>query len=340
MGLPPLCAALLLAAAAQAQEASTSAPVATLVVVGDIRLDGPVGSIIARHGPAAPTSAVRGLLQGDIVLGNLECPVTAGGVRAAGKTWTFRAPPKSLAALKAAGFNLLSIANNHVMDYGQEGFLDTLAALRREGLAFVGGGRDRAEAEGLHVSEVRGLRVGVLAFTSTFPESAWAGPRRPGVAYADHGRMGGVIREARGRCDVLIVAFHGGTELAEDPNEVQKSFARLAVDSGADAFIGHHPHVIQPLEVRGGKPIIYSLGNFLFVSPTPTTRLTAAARLRLSARGVEDIEFTALETNWGRPVPAGAARREELLSILDRAGALSAEPERFRVRDPDALTPP
>lgn len=328
-------AALWLAAASvQAQEASTAAPAAvTLTAVGDIRLDGPVGDIIRRQGPAAPTSAVREILQADIVLGNLECPVTSRGARVLGKKWTFRAPPKNLAALKAAGFNLMSVANNHTMDYGPEGFQDTLAALDREDLPYVGGGKDRADAMKLKVVPVRGLRVGVLAFTSTFPESAWAGPHKPGVAYSDYDRAGEVIREARGRCDVLVVVFHGGTELAEEPNEVQKAFAHLAVDSGADAFIGHHPHVIQPLEIYQDKPIIYSLGNFLFVSPTPATRLTAAARLSLSSRGIGGVEFAALETNWGRPIPADAARREELFRILDRYGALSAQPGRFRMAD-------
>ena len=315
-------------------ETAAAPAVATLVAVGDIRLDGPVGEIIKRHGPEAPTSAVRELLRGDIVLGNLECPMTSRGTRSEGKKWTFRAPPRNLAALKAAGFNLLTVANNHVMDYGPEGFQDTLAALDREGLPYVGGGKDRADAMKLKVIVVRGLRVGVIGLTSTFPESAWAGPRKPGVAASDYGRVGEVIKEARGRCDVLAVVFHGGTELAEEPNEVQKAIARLAVDSGADVFIGHHPHVIQPLEVYKGKPILYSIGNFLFVSPTPTTRLTTLARLTLSAGGVDGVEFMALETNWGRPIPADAARSEELRRALDRYGALSAEPGRFRVALP------
>jgi len=330
------CAALsaglwLAGAPAQAQQVAAAAAIATLTAVGDIRLDGPVGRIIARDGMAAPTAAVRELLPADIVLGNLECPLTSGGVRVLGKTWTFRAPARNLGALKAAGFNLLTIANNHVMDYGPQGLYDTLAALRKEGLPFVGGGEDRSSAERLHICDVRGLRVGVLGFTSTFPESAWAGPRRPGVAYSDYDRAGGIIREARRRCDALVVVFHGGTELAEEPNETQKSFAHLAVESGADVFIGHHPHVIQPVEVYQGKPILYSLGNFLFVSPTPSTRLTAAVRIRLSARGVEGMDFLPLDTNWGRPIPAAAAQREELVRALDRYGALSAQPQFFQV---------
>jgi poly-gamma-glutamate synthesis protein (capsule biosynthesis protein) len=278
-----------------------------------------------------PLAAVREALPADIVFGNLECPVTKGGTKLHGKTWNFRAPPRHLAALKAAGFNLLNIANNHVMDYGPEGFLDTMAALEAAGLPFIGGGRDLAEAERLHVVEVRGLRVGFLGFTSTFPESAWAGRHKPGVAYSDYGRAGKVIQDARGRCDALVVSFHGGTELADEPNDIQKAFARLAIDSGADIFIGHHPHVIQPMEIYHGKPILYSIGNFLFVSPTPTTHLTAMTHVRISSTGVEGIDFQALDTNWGRPHPATPAQRQELQHVLDRYGALSGQPGRFTV---------
>ena len=176
-----LAALLLAGAPAQAQQASTAAVVAasseaatvTLTAVGDIRLDGPVGQIIAREGMAAPTAAVRERLRGDIVLGNLECPLTQGGIRVLGKTWTFRAPARNLEALKAAGFNLLNIANNHVMDYGPKGFRDTLAALEREGLPYVGGGKDRADAMKLHIATVKGLRVGVLAGTQVTAGAPW-----------------------------------------------------------------------------------------------------------------------------------------------------------------------
>ncbi|MDD5629335.1 MAG: CapA family protein [Elusimicrobia bacterium] len=330
-------AALWLACPAAAQVAPSTAPVevlpstATLAAVGDIRLDGPVGRIIAREGAAAPTAAVRDLLQADIVLGNLECPMTQRGTRARGKTWTFRAPASRLAALKAAGFNLIHIANNHVMDYGPGGLRDTLAALKAEGLPSVGAGRDRDEAEKPYFAAAGGLRVGVMGFTSTFPESAWAGPRRPGVAFSGSDRAGRLIREARSACDVLVVVFHGGTERADEPNEVQKAFAHWAIDSGADAFIGHHPHVVQPVELYRGRPVLYSLGNFLFVSPTPSTRLSVVARLKLSAAGVAGIDFLPLDTNWGRPLPATAAQSAELGRVLDRYGALSSQPQRYRL---------
>lgn len=322
--------ALLASGAFSAGSSTSTVPQATLAAVGDIRLDGPVGELIARLGPKHPVSQIRGLLQADIVFGNLECSLTRRGEKRP-KTWNFRAPPKNLAALKEAGFGLLNLANNHSMDYGALGLLDTLRALRREGFLYIGGGRDIREAEELRVIESGGLRVGFFGFTSTFPKEAWAGRKKPGVAYSDFGRFPALIRRARRRVDVLVVSFHGGTELSPEPNEIQKAFAHAAVEAGADLVLGHHPHVLQALEVYKGAPILYSLGNFLFVSPSPETRAAVIAKAALTTRGVESIEFIPVDTNWGRPVPAGAEGRLKAYEALNRLGALSAYPERFRV---------
>ena len=187
-----LVAALLLALGLAARAESPGRVV--LAAVGDIRLDGPVGALIKARGPAYPTSALGSALAGDIVFGNLECPVTRRGVKQA-KTWNFRAPAKNLAALK--GFTLVSVANNHSWDYGERGFLDTLAALKKRRLPYVGGGKDLAEAEKLRVIVSSGVRVGFMAFTSTFPKEAWARRRKPGVAYSDFARFPEVVRKAR-----------------------------------------------------------------------------------------------------------------------------------------------
>lgn len=314
----------------QADFGSTASGTVTLAAVGDIRLDGPVGELITRFGPAHPTSGLGKALEADIVLGNLECPVTKRGTKLA-KTWNFRAPPRNLAALKEAGFTLLTIANNHSFDYGRQGFLDTLANLKKAGLAFIGGGRDRAAAEGLHIVRKEGLKIGFLGLTSTHPEAGWSKAARPGVAYSDFARFPSIISRAKLKVDVLIVVFHGGTELAEDANDIQKAFGRAAIDAGADLVIGHHPHVIQPLEVYRGKPILYSLGNFLFVSPNPATRATMVVRAVLSAGGVDRLDFLPFDTNWGRPVPAGAEAAAAVSLALDRLGALRQAPERFKV---------
>lgn len=302
----------------------------TLAAVGDIRLDGPVGELIRRFGPEYPTSGLGGALRADIVLGNLECSLTRRGKKLE-KTWNFRAPPEHLAALTKAGFNLLTLANNHSFDYGREGFLDTLTHLKKAGLSYIGGGRDRAEAESLRVIEKNGLRVGFLGFTSTHPEEAWARANKPGVAYSDFARFPAVIAAAKPRVDVLVVVFHGGTELAPEPNSIQKAFARAAVEAGADLVVGHHPHVLQPVEVYRGKPILHSIGNFLFVSPSPATRNTVVAQAVLTKQGVERIVFYPFDTNWGSPAPADEPGIQAITAALDGGGALTAHPERFQV---------
>lgn len=325
-------AALLVSVGAAAQSTGTvvlaSTGTVTLAAVGDIRLDGPVAAVAQAGGTDAPVREVRRLLEADIAHGNLETPVTTRGVKTA-KTWNFRAHPRLLPILKAAGLHVLTIANNHVWDYGQEGFLDTVAAVKKGGWVMTGGGKDRAEAEKVRVVTRRGLRVGFVGLTSTHPKEGWARPGKPGVAYSDFKRIAGVVSTAKQACDVLVVSFHGGTELAEEPNEIQKAVARAAVDAGADLFLGHHPHVLQPVEVYNGRPIVYSLGNFLFVSPTETTRPTVVVRAELGKEGVRKLSFHPVDGNWGRlkPAPPGGEVEQAARAALDRLGAFSAHPD-------------
>lgn len=314
--------------------ASTTAVEAlvTMTAVGDIRLDGPVAEIAKKGGNAAPSKAVKDLLAADIEFANLETPVTTRGAKTP-KTWNFRAKPAHLKIVKAAGFTVLNIANNHVWDYGRDGFLDTLKALEKEDWTYVGGGRDRDAAEKARLFPFEGITVGIVGLTSTHPEAGWAGKAKPGVAYSDFGRMKEIVGRAKKECDVLVVSFHGGTELAEDPNEIQKAVAHAAIDGGADLFLGHHPHVLQPVELYKGKPILYSLGNFLFVSPTPTTHATVIARFLLAKDGVREIGFTPLDTNYGRPKPASPELAAAAKAALDRLGALTARPDLIRFKD-------
>ena len=350
--LAALLAASLAAAQTPAPAVAVSTPAAAAVevvlsAVGDIRLDGPIAAIAKASGDDAPAGAVKALLAADIEFANLETPVTARGEKTP-KTWNFRARPRYLRIVKAAGFTVLNIANNHVWDYGRDGFLDTLRSLEKGGWRYVGGGRDRAAAEKVRLFKFDGLTVGILGMTSTHPEQAWAGKNKPGVAYSDYSRIAGIVGRAKQDCDVLIVSFHGGTELADDPNEIQKAVAHAAVDAGADLFLGHHPHVLQPVEIYKGKPILYSLGNFLFVSPTPTTRPSVIVRARLVKDGVRSLELIPIDTNWGRPKPAGPEIVAAARAALNRMGALDARPDLILFQDGaaheggtrEALAPP
>ncbi|MFH2202185.1 MAG: CapA family protein [Elusimicrobiota bacterium] len=328
-------AALLLAANAGAQPAPEAAGTVTLVAVGDIRLDGPFGDAARRRGMKAPTDGVRAALAGDIVHGNLECALTRRG-QAADKKYTFKAPAGNAAILRAAGFTHVTLANNHVMDFGAAGMRDTLEALRAAGIQPVGAGADAAAAAAPVFIERNGLRIGMLAVTSTLPEDIRAGAAKPGVAYSDVRLLKEQVREAKRRCDILIASYHGGTELSQTPNPVQEEIFGLLLDGGADVVIGHHPHVLQPIRSEHGRLALFSLGNFLFVSPTPGTQWTVIARLRLSRTQLA-AEFVPLEIGPGRFLPAGPYGRELIKDALDPTGTLllwDEESAVFRLRAP------
>ena len=301
----------------------------TLSAVGDIRLSGPIAEIAREGGDSAPSKAVKALLAADIEFANLETPITERGTKTP-KTWNFRAKPRDLKIVRAAGITVVNIANNHVWDYGLEGFLDTLNYLKKDGWTYIGGGRDRTAAEEVRLFEFEGLTVGIVGLTSTHPEAAWAGKNKPGVAYSDFDRIGEIVGRAKARCDVLVVSFHGGTELADDANDIQKAVAHAAIDAGADLFLGHHPHVLQPIELYKEKPILYSLGNFLFVSPSPSTRPEIIVRARLAKDGVRRLDLIPLDGNWGRPKPASPEIAASARAALNRLGALDARPDLIR----------
>ncbi|MFA6092893.1 MAG: CapA family protein [Elusimicrobiota bacterium] len=319
-------------AAATENTTTTPAPEASVLLsaIGDIRLDGPVGRFSQEHGPAAVTAEALRWLKADIVFGNLEAPLTLRGEKT-DKKFTFRAPPKNLDILEAAGFTILNLANNHIVDFGPVGLLDTLAALDARGFLHVGAGRNLDEARRPVIIEKNGLRVGFLALTSTHPDFAWARKERPGVAYSDFDRFPEWIRQAKSSCDVLIVSFHGGTERAELPNEIQRAFGHMAVDAGADLVLGHHPHVLQPVELYKGRIILHSIGNGLFVSPSPETRAGAIVRILLKKNGPVLADFVPVDTWSGGKLRLAPEAAKTVTSALDRDGALTAHPELFRV---------
>lgn len=299
----------------------------TVVAVGDIRVGGPIGRLVKLFGVRDPVRLVKKWLKADFLLGNLECAVTDRG-EAANKKFTFRAPAKELAILKNAGFDWLGLANNHVMDYGALGLSDTIKALRKRGFSYTGAGDTAALAREPFFFKKNGLTIGLLAFTTTLPKNMWAESNRPGVSYANFKKIPVWVKTAKKKCDILLVFFHGGTELSPEPNQVQRDFARLAADAGADVVIGHHPHVIQPVELRGNSLILYSVGNFLFVSPTPGTERSVITRLILKKSGVR-AEFVPIDINWGRLKPASQEDAKIIRAALNAQGALAAHPDRF-----------
>lgn len=263
-----------------------------ITAAGDIMLAGRAEEYLKEKAlPCSyPFDALRPILgQGDIGFANLEGPVTLGGERVTDKTFTFRMEPQALDGIVGAGFTLFSIANNHILDYGPTGLSDTIRNIETHGANHSGAGMTITEARAPAFIRVKGVRVALLAYSATFPESFYAGPGTPGTAFPMEEFLDEDVPRAKSSSDLVIVSFHWGQELMETPKDYQRDLAHRAVDLGANIVFGHHPHVVQSIEVYHGGIIFYSLGNFAFgsysekvkdsiiarVFVTPGTRITA-----------------------------------------------------------------
>lgn len=241
-------------------------PSVTLLAVGDVMLDRAIGRAVAAHGPAYPFAPTLKLIRrADVAVFNLECVLSTRG-EPQHELYVFRADPSMALELATAGFKVAVLANNHTLDFGREALMDTIHAAEVAGMVAVGAGEDRAHAEALKVVTARGLRVGFLAFTDVPDAGVERRDNAPTVAFVGDRTLASEVAAARKKCDSLIVFFHWGVEYMKRPTERQQALARKCVDAGADLVLGCHPHVLQTVETYKGKPIVYSLGGFVFDS--------------------------------------------------------------------------
>ncbi len=262
---------------------------ASLIFVGDIMVAETPGELIARgEDPFQPFASL--LFSHDVRIGNLECVVATTGT-AEEKPYTFRAEPRTLPVLKRH-FDAVSLANNHSGDFGKAAFAEQLALMDKAGLPYFGGGRDATAAHAPWIVERNGVRIALLGYVEFKPRSFEADAGRPGVAWSgeDDDVIEDIIAARRvHRADVVIPFMHWGWEDEPDPSPRLRAFARRMIDAGADLVVGGHPHVTQGAEYYRGKPIIYSLGNFLFNGfDTPATTTGWVLSARVDRTGVVD----------------------------------------------------
>lgn len=248
-------------------------PNLTLVFSGDVMLGRQVSRVMKQRGGFYPFERVAPWLQaGDLTFGNLECPLSSRGAPLPGKGIWFRGEPEDAVTLREAGYDLLSIANNHTLDYDSPAFLDTIGFLKEQGIDPVGGGRDSGAASKPVIRRVGKTRVAYLAATEMadifwsyqYPRTLEAKPDQPGVWKLDREQLVKAVRSLRGQADLIVVSLHWGTEFADYPTAEQQATAHALVNAGADLIIGHHPHCLQGLEYYRGGVIAYSLGNFVY----------------------------------------------------------------------------
>lgn len=304
----------------------TSRPATTLIAVGDMMLSRTVGAQMRLKGFDYPFEKMRSLLgTGDVVFGNLETPITVGPVVKPG-SMVFRADPGVETYLAGAGFNILSLANNHLMNYGQRGLQDTLRLLEAAGIKHAGAGLDDTTARQAAVVTANGIDFVFLAYEARdlVPASYEAAADRGGVALMDASRMTEEVRSAKKDGNIIIVSMHAGVEYTPQPGRTQIDFARAAIDAGADVVLGHHPHVVQTAERYKGKLIFYSLGNFIFDQTwSQETQDGLAVKLTFGGNELTKVDLMpVIIADACQPIPAQGADANR---ILRRLGTTAAE---------------
>jgi len=292
--------------------------------VGDIMLAGKWAPLLKKKGYDHPFGGVAAVLAAsDINLANLESPIASAGKEYTDKKFRFRAEPEVARAVRKAGFNVVTLANNHSMDFGPEALTETMANLEAAGIAWIGAGENLAEAHRVAFFTVRGKKIAFLGYSLTQPVEFFAARQRPGTAPGYQELVIPDIARARKEADYVIVSFHWGKEGSDTPLPIQRSLAHKAIDAGADVIIGHHPHVLQGIERYEKGIIFYSLGNFAFASKSATADQSVIVRLRLGdeRRVAEIVPLDVLNRRVGfQPRPLSGKRAE---SVIERLNSLS-----------------
>jgi poly-gamma-glutamate synthesis protein (capsule biosynthesis protein) len=308
-----------------------------ITAVGDIMLGRGVGSRLEKQnkGYKFPFEKVGEILgKGDIIFGNLEAPITEStkGLDSSRKI-VLKSSPSAFEALSYAGFNLVSLANNHILDYYEKGLFDTFEILNKGGIKYSGAGKSLQEARKPTIIERKGIKTGLLSYTDmagiTYlgnPSISFgAGSEKAGVIPLDLSLIKEDVAKARDEVDILIVSLHWGIEESFEVSREQVEMAHEILDCGADIILGHHPHQFQGIEIYKGKPIFYSLGNFIFDQNDPENQQSFIINMefterklgKLTAIPVETVEKTQVVPQTGESAQEIIKREIELSSKLN-----------------------
>ena len=305
-----------------------------LNAVGDISFEGP----LADAPSLAPFEDIASdLTRADLVVGNLECVLTDSPSAGIPGKCVVHGGTGWAKVLKQAGIDLLSLANNHVMDYGAGGLLSTTGALRQAGVRYVGAGANRHEACSPLFLNIAGRRIAVLARSAVIVGSpCYAEEKSPGVAFLEPRDTAAAIQSARAQADIVILLIHWGIEEYSYPSSAQRQLARQLADAGADVILGHHPHVVQGIERCGHAVIAYSLGNFAFNefgwTYTGPDGATSPQEVRLSPDNLKGLIATLEWSGAAQPTVSKTYTR------IAMNGRVSADRDPARVAEMNSLS--
>jgi poly-gamma-glutamate synthesis protein (capsule biosynthesis protein) len=276
-------------------------PVVSLLAVGDIMLGRGVGGLIRANSPAYPFDLISELTnQADVAFGNLESPITARGVPQGGIT--LRAAPEVTEGLSGAGFDILSLANNHTDDYGAVGLLDTISHLEGEDIAYVGLSDDADGEQEPVTLEVKGLKIAFLAYNHVEPRWVASPEGGSGPAWLDPESAYAEVRRATSVSDFVVVSLHWGAEYMPQPDEFQQEVVRGMLEAGAGLIVGHHPHAVGAVAWEDEGFVAYSLGNFVFDQPFSVETMQGLVLCCLIDRtGLKQVQLMPVEMEAGQP---------------------------------------
>jgi poly-gamma-glutamate capsule biosynthesis protein CapA/YwtB (metallophosphatase superfamily) len=311
----------------------------TLALVGDVMLGRKVNEALHTVSPEQPWGDVLPLLiSADLRIVNLECAITDHK-----QPWTrtpkvfhFRADSSAVEVLKAARVDACSLANNHTLDFEEQGLLDTMEHLKAAGIWYAGAGRDREEAARPALLAARRAdrtsRVALLAFTDNEPPCA-AGSDRPGTNYLPVSSESNVLREVdaavtaarEAGAGTVVFSNHWGPNMVQRPSAHFRRFAHAVIDCGVDVYYGHSAHIFQGVEIYGGKPILYDTGDFIddyAVHPKLRNDWSFLFKVSLEGSEFQRLELFPVTLLYTRVQLAKGKERE---AILDRMEHLSGE---------------
>lgn len=313
-------------------EAETEAVSGTAVISfgGDVTQSDVFGEATLARNITYPLEDVSEIFSSaDIAFLNLETSVSNRGESEKKEGFGFRTDPKLLEVFTTAGIDIVSTANNHARDYGIEALTDTYNSVTEAGLKNIGSGETPSEAYRLEIFEVNGLKIGFTALNLvTISDNGWQVKEdKPGIASLypeDYERYFQLIEEYDKLCDVLFVSAHWGIEYSYEPSEEQTDFAHRLCDSGADIIIGHHPHVLQPVESYNGSMIFYSTGNFLFYKMEDFAGYTAVFTVEIDKNGFVSGKMEPVNISYCKSVLLDPDN-ELYGEILDKQRAMCAD---------------
>lgn len=305
-------------------EPGSDAEQVSLSFVGDMLPGEYIANIMAQNGYDFPyQKALLYLSEPDIMAGNLELPVTTGGTPIENTPYVYKASPDVLPAMRDAGFDVMSLANNHALDQGLEGMRDTMKHLQEAGIGYMGVGENDTEAFAPLMMDAKGVKVAYIGVSGFIPFAELKADRNvPGIAETyDTTRTVAAIQKAEEEADIVVVMVHWGEDAMDTPEELQRDYARQYIDAGADLVIGSHPHVLQGFETYKGKWIAYSLGNFVYASyPSGVYAETGVLDAICSKDGDCQMKFNPMLVIQSQPTPLEG---EAAQKMLDRLTAVS-----------------